>query len=33
MNLFDVYAYNAYDYDDGANYTHGYANGTVPWPR
>jgi len=25
MNLFDVYAYNAYDYD-GFNYTHGYAN-------
>ena len=25
MNLFDVYAYNSYDYD-GCNYTHGYAN-------
>ena len=25
MNLFDIYAYNAYDYD-GFNYTHGYAN-------
>lgn len=25
MNIFDVYAYNAYDYD-GFNYTHGYAN-------
>jgi hypothetical protein len=27
MNLFDVYAYNAYDYDDGTNYTHRFANG------
>jgi hypothetical protein len=26
MNLFDVYAYNAYDYDDGTNYTHRFAN-------
>ena len=25
MNVFDVYAYNSYDYD-GFNYTHGYAN-------
>jgi hypothetical protein len=25
MNVFDIYAYNAYDYD-GFNYTHGYAN-------
>jgi hypothetical protein len=25
MNVFDVYAYNAYDYD-GFNYTHGFAN-------
>lgn len=25
MNIFDVYAYNTYDYD-GFNYTHGYAN-------
>lgn len=25
MNIFDIYAYNAYDYD-GFNYTHGYAN-------
>ena len=25
MNVFDVYGYNAYDYD-GFNYTHGYAN-------
>jgi hypothetical protein len=25
MNLFDVYAYNSYDYD-GFNYSHGYAN-------
>jgi hypothetical protein len=25
MNLFDVYGYNAYDYD-GFNYTHGFAN-------
>ncbi len=27
MNLFDVYAYNAYDYDDGMNFTHRFANG------
>lgn len=27
MNLFDVYAYNVYDYDDNANFTHGFANG------
>jgi hypothetical protein len=25
MNIFDIYAYNAYDYD-GFNYTHGFAN-------
>ncbi|MCE1205663.1 MAG: hypothetical protein LWW79_13785 [Holophagaceae bacterium] len=25
MNLFDVYARNAYDYRDGANFTHGFA--------
>jgi hypothetical protein len=25
MNIFDIYAYNSYDYD-GFNYTHGYAN-------
>ena len=27
MNLFDVYAYNVYDYEDGTNYTHRFANG------
>ncbi len=27
MNLFDVYAYNDYDYDDGMSFTHGYADG------
>jgi len=26
MNLFDVYGRNAYDYKDGANFTHGMAN-------
>ena len=26
MNTFDVYARNAYDYQDGHNYTHGFAN-------
>jgi len=26
MNLFDVYSRNAYDYKDGVNYTHGFAN-------
>ena len=26
MNLFDVYGRNAYDYKEGSNYTHGYAN-------
>lgn len=26
MNVFDVYAYNAYDYDQGVNFTHRYAN-------
>ena len=26
MNLFDVYGRNAYDYKDGSNYTHGFAN-------
>jgi len=26
MNLFDVYGRNAYDYKDGANFTHGFAN-------
>jgi hypothetical protein len=26
MNLFDVYAFNAYDYGSGVNFTHGYAN-------
>lgn len=26
MNVFDVYAYNAYDYNDGVNFTHRYAN-------
>ncbi|MDX1700698.1 MAG: glycoside hydrolase family 2 TIM barrel-domain containing protein, partial [Melioribacteraceae bacterium] len=32
MNLFDVYAYNAYDYD-GFNYTHGYANASRILPE
>ncbi len=27
MNLFDVYAFNVYDYDDGTSYTHRFANG------
>ncbi len=26
MNIFDVYARNAYDYKDGHNFTHGFAN-------
>ena len=26
MNIFDVYARNAYDYHDGHNFTHGFAN-------
>lgn len=26
MNLFDVYARNAYDYKEGSNFTHGFAN-------
>ena len=26
MNLFDVYGRNAYDYNDGSNFTHGFAN-------
>jgi hypothetical protein len=26
MNMFDLYSYNAYDYGEGINYTHGYAN-------
>jgi hypothetical protein len=26
MNLFDVYGRNAYDYKDGSNFTHGFAN-------
>ena len=26
MNLFDVYGRNAYDYHDGSNFTHGFAN-------
>ena len=26
MNLFDVYGRNAYDYQDGSNFTHGFAN-------
>ncbi|MGB5716767.1 MAG: glycoside hydrolase family 2 TIM barrel-domain containing protein [Gammaproteobacteria bacterium] len=32
MNLFDVYAYNSYDYD-GFNYTHGYANASRILPQ
>jgi len=32
MNVFDVYAYNAYDYD-GFNYTHGYANASRILPE
>ncbi len=32
MNIFDVYAYNSYDYD-GFNYTHGYANASRILPR
>lgn len=32
MNVFDVYAYNAYDYD-GFNYTHGYANASRILPQ
>ncbi len=27
MNVFDVYGYNVYDYDDGTSHTHGFANG------
>ncbi|MCX6120114.1 MAG: hypothetical protein NTX44_00640 [Ignavibacteriales bacterium] len=29
MNIFDVYGYNAYDYGDGAIYTHGFANANI----
>lgn len=32
MNVFDVYAYNAYDYD-GFNYTHGFANAARILPQ
>jgi len=32
MNVFDVYAYNAYDYD-GFNYTHGFANASKILPQ
>lgn len=32
MNVFDVYAYNSYDYD-GFNYTHGFANATRILPQ
>lgn len=32
MNVFDVYAYNAYDYD-GFNYTHGFANASRILPE
>jgi len=32
MNLFDVYGYNAYDYD-GFNYTHGFANASRILPQ
>ena len=32
MNLFDVYAYNAYDYD-GFNYSHGYTNAAKILPE
>jgi hypothetical protein len=32
MNLFDVYGYNAYDYD-GFNYTHGFANASRILPE
>lgn len=32
MNVFDIYAYNSYDYD-GFNYTHGYANAARILPQ
>ena len=32
MNVFDVYAYNSYDYD-GFNYTHGFANASRILPQ
>jgi len=32
MNLFDIYAYNTYDYD-GFNYTHGFANASRILPQ